>query len=81
VKTLIITLLALILSACASWQQAVSGFGAAALVSIRAAEDENIKVWTANACGTPYSAAVRNSQIIPALKVLCTPSVLLDAVK
>jgi hypothetical protein len=40
-------------------------------VSVRAAEDENIRVWTADACGTPYSAALRNPQIIPALRDLC----------
>lgn len=76
-KAAVIVLLPLMLSACASWQQAINGYEAAGLVAIRAAEDNNILLWTANACGTPYSAAVRNPSIIPALKVLCAPSTLL----
>lgn len=59
------------LAGCASMQQAINGYAAAAAVSVRAAEDENIRVWTADACGTPYSAALRNPQIIPALRDLC----------
>lgn len=59
------------LAGCASVQQAINGYAAAAAVSVRAAEDENIRVWTADACGTPYSAALRNPQIIPVLRDLC----------
>jgi len=59
------------LAGCASVQQAVNGYAAAAAVSVRAAEDENIRVWTADACATPYSAALRNPQIIPAMRDLC----------
>jgi len=59
------------LAGCASVQQAVNGYAAAAAVSVRAAEDENVRVWTADACATPYSAALRNPQIIPALRDLC----------
>lgn len=57
------------LSGCASVQQAINGYAAA--VSARQAEDENIRIWTADACATPYSAAIRNPQVIPALRDLC----------
>lgn len=67
------------LAGCASVQQAVNGYAAAAAVSVRAAEDENIRVWTADACGTPYVAAMRNPQIIPALRDLCGQSALFGA--
>lgn len=82
---LILSLLAL--SGCASVQQALNGYESAALVSTRAANDNVIAVWSTTACATPFSAAVRNPQIIPALRALClpggastSPSALLDAV-
>lgn len=65
-----------LLTGCASIQQAINGYEAVAAVSLRAAEDNNISVWTFNACATPYSAALRNPQIIPALRVLCGQSTL-----
>lgn len=77
-KTLAFVILAA-LTGCASVQQAVNGYAAAAAVSVRAAEDENIRVWVADACGTPYAAALRNPQIIPALRNLCGPSPLFGA--
>ena len=61
------------ISGCASYQQAVDGGMTAAAVSLRAAEDTNIHLWTFNACATPLSAAIRNPQIIPALRALCLP--------
>lgn len=67
------------LGGCASVQQAINGYAAAAAVSVRAAEDENIRVWTADACGTPYAAALRNPQILPALRDLCGPMPLFGA--
>lgn len=67
-----LTYLALILLAgCASVQQAINGWEAAAGVSLRAAEDNNIILWVANACATPYDAVLRNPRIAPALDVLC----------
>ncbi len=76
-----------LLTGCAAQQAAVKGYENAALVGIRAAEDNNIAWWSANACGTPYSAAIRNPQIVPALRALClpggnatNPSTLLDAI-
>jgi uncharacterized protein YceK len=55
-------------------QQAITGYEAAALKSVEAADDNAIRVWATAACGTPYSAAIRNTQIVPALKALCLPA-------
>lgn len=78
-------LLVVLISGCSTIQQALHG--SAAVTSIKAAEDDNIALWTINACGTPLSAAIRNPQIIPALRVLCipggagsSPSLLLESV-
>ena len=68
---LLATLLAV--SGCASYQQAVDGGMTAAAVDLRAAEDTNIRLLSFNACATPLSAAIRNPQIIPALRELCIP--------
>jgi len=62
------------LGGCANVQQAIDGYSAAAMVSIQAAENTNINLWKANACGTPLSAAIRHPEIIPALKALCIPT-------
>ncbi len=70
---LLIAAIAVYLSGCANIQQAAHSYGSAAIASIRAAEDDNIALWTANACGTPLSAAIRNPQVIPALRALCLP--------
>jgi hypothetical protein len=67
-------LFALYLSGCANVQQAINAGEASAIVSIRAAEDNNIRLWATNACGTPFSAAIRNPQIVPALRALCLPA-------
>lgn len=87
-KIIALAVSALAMSGCASVQQAVHGYGAAAIVAIKAAEDDNIAFWTANACGTPLSAAIRHPEIIPALRALClpggmasSPAGLLDAVQ
>ena len=72
-KALILSSIVISLSGCASVQQAVHGYGAAAIVAIKAAEDDNIAFWKANACGTPLSAAIRHPEIIPALRALCLP--------
>lgn len=73
-KHLIALALVAALSGCAGLQQAVDAGTASVAVSLRAAEDSNIRMWTFNACATPLSAAIRNPQIIPALRVLCLPS-------
>ena len=72
-KIITFSVAAIFLSGCAGVQQSIHGYGSAAIASIKAAEDDNIALWTANACGTPLSAAIRNPQIIPALRVLCLP--------
>jgi hypothetical protein len=85
---MILAVLGLMLTGCATQQAAINAGEAAALVSIKAADDNAIRLWTVAACGTPLSAAIRNPEIIPALKVLCLPAgaasspiTLLDAVK
>jgi uncharacterized protein YceK len=72
-KIIALAVAALAMSGCASVQQAVHGYGAAAIVAIRNAEDDNIAFWKVNACGTPLSAAIRHPEIIPALRALCLP--------
>jgi hypothetical protein len=63
------------LTGCASWVQAASAYNTSGMVSARAAEDLNVKIWTENACGTPLSTIVRHPEIAGGLKALClTPS-------
>jgi hypothetical protein len=64
---------ALALSGCAGFQQALGGYEAAALAGAQASNDNIIRVWSTAACATPFSAAIRNPQVIPALKALCLP--------
>lgn len=59
-KNFIITVMLSSLSGCAG----VVG-------SIKVANDDVIATWSTAACATPLSAAVRNPQVVPALKVLC----------
>lgn len=68
-----------ILTGCTSVQRAINGYAAAADVSVRAAEDDNIRISVTDACRTSYAAALRNPQIIPALRDLCGPSPLFGA--
>lgn len=78
-KTIAVMVLA-VLTGCASVQQALNGYEAAAGVSLRAAQDNAISVWTFTGCATPYSAAQRNPQILPALRALCGPLPMFDQV-
>ena len=73
-KALLYSLLFLSLTGCASQLQVVSAAQSAAAVSLRAAEDLNLERQVFMLCATPLSAAVRNPQIIPALRVLCLPA-------
>ncbi len=73
-RKLFIIFAAFALTACAGLQQAITGYESAAIKGIQAAEDNNVRMWTANACGTPFSAAIRNPSIVPALKALCLPA-------
>ena len=61
------------LSGCGSLIQAVNAYGTIAVTDAKAANDTVIAGWTLAACATPVSAALRNPQIIEALKVLCMP--------
>lgn len=72
-RTLLILAISAALAGCASFNQALVGYESAAVVSAKAANDNIIAIWSTAACATPISAAMRNPQIIPALKVLCMP--------
>ena len=54
--------------------QAVNAHGTVAVSNARAANDTIIVGWMLAACAPPYSANLRNPEIIPALKVLCAPA-------
>jgi len=70
-KKVITTLLCALLSGCAGFQQAVTGYQSAAATSMTAAEDNLIRAWVFQACATPYSAILRHPEIAPALVALC----------
>ena len=61
------------ISGCASFQPTINAYDAAAITGIKAAEDNNIQLWKVNVCGTPFSAAIRHPEIVPAMKALCLP--------
>lgn len=73
-KKLSILALSLTLVGCASFQQGVGAYGAAAVTGAQAANDNVIAGWSVLACATPLSAALRHPEVIPALKVLCLPA-------
>lgn len=73
-KTMIVILCAAALAGCASWQQAVSGAQASAVVDAKAVDDGVIRAWSVAACATPVSAAIRNPQILQAIRDLCFPA-------
>ncbi|MES2320171.1 MAG: hypothetical protein V4631_22060 [Pseudomonadota bacterium] len=72
-KLILIAVLACACTGCGSMIQAVNAYGAVAVSDARAANDTVIAGWTLAACATPISAALRNPQIIPALRALCLP--------
>lgn len=73
-KTLAALLICLVLlTGCASFSQAYSGYQQSAIAGLQMANDNVISTWTATACATPLSAVYRNPQVIPALKALCMP--------
>lgn len=73
---LIVSLLALTIavSGCASVQQAVDAYGAAAITGAQATNDTLIKANIVALCATPVSALVRNPQLVPAVRALCLPA-------
>lgn len=76
-----------LLTGCGSMLQAVNAYGTIAVDNAKSANDTIIAGWTTAACATPISAAMRNPQIIPALRALCLPtseappSALLDSIE
>lgn len=73
-KTLILAvLLAVGLSGCASYQQAINAGETSAAVTLRAAEDNNLRVLVFGICATPYSALIRHPEIVPGVGALCLP--------
>lgn len=73
-RSLLMLALAGALTGCGSMIQAVNAYGSVAVSDARAANDTIITGWKLAACATPYSAILRNPEIIPALQVLCLPA-------
>lgn len=65
---------AVLLSGCASWSQAVQAYGNVAVTGARAANDTVIEAQKVTFCGLPLSAIARHPEIIPAVRVLCVAS-------
>jgi hypothetical protein len=63
--------LALCSTGCASVQQAIDAYGAAAVTGARAANDTAIEAQKVALCGLPLSAIARHPEIIPAVRALC----------
>lgn len=72
-KTILLCAVLVLLAGCGTLQQAVNAYGGAVIGSAQQANDSYALAWAAAACGTTVGAAMRNPQIIPALKVLCMP--------
>jgi hypothetical protein len=51
---------------------AVKGYEAIAQDGVKQANDNALQVWAVAGCAMPYSAILRNPQVIPALQTLCT---------
>lgn len=66
-KNLILLAVALLLAGCASFVQ-----------DAEQANDIAINTWARLGCATPFSAVLRNPQIIPALNSLCKGKVVAD---
>jgi hypothetical protein len=63
----------LALTGCASLNSAVNAYGTVMVDNARAANDTAIQAWSVTGCALPYSAILRNPQIIPAIRALCLP--------
>ena len=73
VVAVIMALLTLNVSGCASMNQAYSAYGASALVDARGASDNALKTAVVAVCMTPYDTIVRNPTVVPGLMALCLP--------
>ncbi|MBV8656639.1 MAG: hypothetical protein JO142_02330 [Burkholderiales bacterium] len=69
-----LAVLSVMLTGCASVNQALSAYESAAVAGVQGADDNYIKGWSNSACATPFGATVRHPEIVPALKDLCVPS-------
>ena len=69
----ILIVICLLLTGCATQQQAINGFESAALVSARAANDNLIMVETTALCASPYSAILRHPELWEVMPKLCAP--------
>lgn len=59
------------MTGCASVQQAVQAYGTVAVTGAHAAADTVVQAQKIAICDLPYSAIVRNPDIIPAVRALC----------
>lgn len=62
---------ALLLTGCASIQQAIQGYGTVAVTGAHAAADTVVQAQKVAICDLPYSAIQRNPDMIPAVQALC----------
>ncbi len=73
-KKLSMTLLAaLLLTGCASVQQAIQGYGTVAVTGAHAAADTVVQAQKVTICDLPYSAIQRDAQMTAVVSVLCGP--------
>lgn len=73
-KAILFILIALSLVGCATQQQMISGFESSAAVSLRAVEDNNLKVLVFSLCATPLSALIRHPELTAGAADLCLPN-------
>lgn len=76
-KTIMILSLAMLaasVSGCASVQQAVDAYGAAAITGAQATNDTLIAANKVALCATPVSALLRHPELVPAVRALCLPA-------
>jgi uncharacterized protein YceK len=79
---LIIALLAL--TGCST---VMTGYEATAVDAIKRADDQRLGLQVIGICSTPYSAVLRNPQVIPGVEALClhgantAPAALFDGVR
>lgn len=66
--------LAFAVSGCASVQQAVNAYGAAAITGAQATNDTLITANKVALCATPVSALVRHPELVTAIRSLCLPA-------
>ena len=73
-RSLLFSVLAIALTGCGTAIPAMNAYGGAAISSTQQVNDSYAKGWAAAGCGITVGAALRNPEVIPALKVLCMPA-------